>query len=381
MIHLVLDTNILHQEGLNSGKMQILKKLTDSDHVKVYIPEIVKNEFITKRVSEIKDSLNKSISSLKDLDRKIEINKDIKDTIKITEKTIKSLLDHTPETVSGEYDTWKKEYKVRTLFFSNEKMNNVMNDYFSGSGVFTAIKSRKDIPDAMIHTQIEELAETLDEVTVLIKDGAFKKCLESNDKIKSYNSLTEFFKIDAVEALKSKIQAVEDIIEHIKSSDYSEALKDYFIENEEIINEIYISDGGVENTQLLCSRLYAAEINFPWGSDVEDIKIENVFSLTTEKYIADISFTTKAAVHFVTDYGSYLEIDKNRSVDMDSMNGDGMCDLYEFYTANFSGRIEIQFSSIQPGTEFKTDEDFEDFLEIADIGLEIDVARLVPHAA
>ncbi|WP_206191803.1 hypothetical protein, partial [Shewanella carassii] len=49
MKNIVLDTNILYQEGLSSGRMKVLAKLVDAELIAVYIPEIVKREFITKR--------------------------------------------------------------------------------------------------------------------------------------------------------------------------------------------------------------------------------------------------------------------------------------------------------------------------------------------
>ena len=78
MINLALDTNILHQEGLASGRMQILQKLAEDNLVKVYIPEIVKREFITKRTHAIKESLEKATSNLKGAHKKLDTNSESK---------------------------------------------------------------------------------------------------------------------------------------------------------------------------------------------------------------------------------------------------------------------------------------------------------------
>ncbi|XCN74458.1 MAG: PIN domain-containing protein [Candidatus Electrothrix aestuarii] len=50
MIKIILDTNILHQEGLNSTRFQILQRLIKSNAVSLIVPEIVIEEYKSKRV-------------------------------------------------------------------------------------------------------------------------------------------------------------------------------------------------------------------------------------------------------------------------------------------------------------------------------------------
>lgn len=72
MKNIVLDTNILHQEGLSSGRMKVLAKLVDDELVTIHIPDIVKREFITKRSSEITDAIHTIQSNLKTIHRKVD---------------------------------------------------------------------------------------------------------------------------------------------------------------------------------------------------------------------------------------------------------------------------------------------------------------------
>lgn len=105
-------------------------------------------------------------------------------------------------------------------------------------------------------------------------------------------------------------------------------------------------DGNVANTDVIGIDVYNAEINFLSSDCIRDVHITNFYAISNEEFTAEISFITSATVHFISDYGSYLELerDDSRDVDMDSMNGEGICDLYESYQAKFSGSIEFSLS-------------------------------------
>ncbi len=49
MYNVVLDTNILHEEGLNSAGMGVVNRLVNNGIVNLHIPELVIKEFSTKK--------------------------------------------------------------------------------------------------------------------------------------------------------------------------------------------------------------------------------------------------------------------------------------------------------------------------------------------
>ncbi|HCW3076446.1 TPA: DUF4935 domain-containing protein, partial [Enterobacter roggenkampii] len=69
MYNIVLDTNILHQEGLHSNDMSILKNLVDAKLVCVHIPSIIAQEFITKRITSVKEENIKIIKALEAIEK------------------------------------------------------------------------------------------------------------------------------------------------------------------------------------------------------------------------------------------------------------------------------------------------------------------------
>lgn len=345
MIKLILDTNILHQEGLNSGRMQLLKKLIDVEFVHLYIPELVKYEFITKRTNTTTEAMLKSANGLKTIAPNFELSEEFKADLNEIENSIRAKIDLVAEEMNVEFSDWAKNYRVTELAFNPEDINSVMNDYFNGKGVYRSIKSRDDIPDAMINTCIEKLISDVGEVSIIIKDGVFRKYLEKNSSINIFDSLSDFFKAEAVEALKDKAEKVEIVKEYLVSDEAITYFYEYFSNLSGEISWIYLDDDALLNKELIAERVYNVEINSEINENIENLSINNLYPLTAQNFVGDLSFEIDTTVHFITDYSTYLEIenDKSRTVDIESMNGDGICDLYEDYRVRFFGQIEIVF--------------------------------------
>ena len=101
MKNIVLDTNILYQEGLASGRMKVLAKLVDAGLIAVYIPDIVKREFITKRISEIADEVKKIQGCLKTILRKTDCEGELKERTNVLNAGVAELMQNTPNNVEN----------------------------------------------------------------------------------------------------------------------------------------------------------------------------------------------------------------------------------------------------------------------------------------
>ncbi|MCG7530410.1 PIN domain-containing protein [Psychrobium sp. MM17-31] len=341
MINLILDTNILHQEGLNSGRMQVLKKLIENDMVRLFIPEIVKREFTTKRASEITKALNNMKGDINKLQGRIDFDNDLKSSSQEIEKELNRLKEIVEERVEAEFQTWVNELKVTISIFNPEHIYSVLNDYFSGNGVFRSLKQREDLPDSMIHQTIKQIVSDVGEVHLTLIDGAFKKHMKKAPNVKVYDSLNEFFTIDTIENFLANAQFEQ----YFSSNKLTTLLMNYLRTQDELISQIYIPDGAVENIDQVGIRIFNAEINYPDAASIDNLSISNFYLISETEFTAAVSFTSRAPLHFISDYGNYLELerDKDRNVDMDSMNGEGICDLYEFYIAEFQGTISFHF--------------------------------------
>jgi hypothetical protein len=377
MKNIVLDTNILHKESLNSGRMQILYQLTADSLVTVYIPEIVKREFITKRISEISESIASIQSSLKTILRKVDSDSSFKESTKSLGVQTASLMESVKESVESEFEDWITLLNGNILNFEPNQINDVLDDYFIGRGAFKSQKNREDFPDSIIHHSICNLVNEVGEIYVILNDGAFKKEIAGQENIIAMNSLIDLFKLKDIEQHLAS-RKLQEYQEYFEGDLFLESLNEYFNNQKEIIEQIYIEDG-IGNINLLGIKTYAAELNYPNPEDITELVISNFYTISETEFTAEISFKTSVGLAYVCEYGDFREIsmDTSRDITMSSMNGDGMCDLEEVVLARYVGNINLSFTSPQ---SVKSIEGIlrnnKDFTSIS-ITLDIDTASII----
>ncbi|WP_312409624.1 PIN domain-containing protein [Comamonas sp.] len=71
-IALILDTNVLRQEGLNSRNMQILRRLTSSGEVDLLVHEVVAREFKSQRTLEVQAQVEKIADAITEMGRQVD---------------------------------------------------------------------------------------------------------------------------------------------------------------------------------------------------------------------------------------------------------------------------------------------------------------------
>ncbi|WP_449649156.1 PIN domain-containing protein [Rahnella aceris] len=343
MYHIVLDTNILHQEGLYSNDMRILKNLIDAGLVSVHIPSIVAQEFITKRITSVKEESAKIIKALDAFDkegRRIDtvIYGDTKKTIQelaIIEATIE-------EKTKKSFDSWVKELKINILQPQQENFLQVFNDYFSGQGVFRQIKSRDDIPDAFINISLELLTESVGDLIVIIKDDRLKKHLDKNEKIKTLPELRELFDEKGLE----ETLASEKITKFIFSEELSHSLISFLDAYPNYFESFNEESDSIPGDTLIGVRVYNINIELETYDSLENFNITDVRKISQNKFSANFTFTVDSGIGYVTDYGSYLDIVRlhGRKPDCWSMNGEGWCDIVEDARLRYFGDLTIELT-------------------------------------
>jgi predicted nucleic acid-binding protein len=351
MKNIVIDTNILYQEGLSSGRMKILAKLVTEGVLTVYVPEIVKREFITKRVSEITNAITNIQSNIKTISRKTENNGEFRDKIISFESALPQLKQDVENQVVAEFNQWEKLLLVKVLEFNPVHIHKVLDDYFVGSGAFKLLKNRDDFPDSMIHHTINELTEKIGELYLVLSDGAFKKGIKGQKSVITLNSLNDLLQLEEIEQYLSNQQLNEYFI----GWDFSTYLLNYLKEEKQIIEQIYLEDR-IENTDCIGVDFYNAQLNFPDHEHVSELSISNFYKISDTEFTAEISFNTYATLSYVCDYGSFLELEKDptRNIEISSMNGDGWCEVLELVGAQYKGSINLSFLEKQSFESIKS---------------------------
>jgi len=303
MLTVLFDTNILHQEGLYSTRIQRFQRLLKASEGKLIIPEIVIEEYRSKRIFLAEKEISKIKKSLDWLQRKGFVKGDNYHHSFLS-YTLYETLEECVKNISIEIDTWIKEKDVDVYKISNSCIDTLFKNYFSGHGAFREKKKREDIPDAIIYDAIVNVAKDK-KLYVIVNDIGLQKAIDNIVNVEWVASLEEFLNLRDIKEKIIKIDAenskINTVLKYLSSTDCSINLGSYFRNDN-------ISINNPENT------FYSDLIRF---SDVfEDIEIKNPelkplknkehdFNLTDPNYLGNnnfsVSFTTldsKASVKF-----------------------------------------------------------------------------------
>ncbi|MDM8565971.1 PIN domain-containing protein [Candidatus Halobeggiatoa sp. HSG11] len=352
MITLIIDTNILHQEGLYSHNMQLLMRLSLADHVEIYIPELVKREFLTKKVSYSKDDVQKVHNGLSSIIKRLKNKSTLSSSIIDIQQSCRNIENCIEEEINKEFDVWVLNHKINIIPFDINCMNTVMDEYFLGKGVYRRAKSREDIPDAIINSSIMSLKKEKGDLTVILKDGFFKKHLEKIQNIYVFNSIKEFLhekdnenKLEELDYL-SKINAIK---EYLSSDNFTKKMLDGLIKHEceieglEGLECLCLEDDSISFIDKLGVDSFGERVEHPQIETIDNFLINNAEYLTEKTFSLEVEFTMTATVNYCIsfiDYG-YLLKNTNREVVDDGMNSEGIHDVSEERDLKFTGYIEL----------------------------------------
>ncbi|MEZ8097174.1 PIN domain-containing protein [Photobacterium swingsii] len=229
MIRILLDTNILHQEGLTSTRFQILQRLIKSGFVNLIIPEIVIEEYKSKRVDQANEDFKKIQSAVDNLHRKTIIDKDCFDVRQFS-NFVASSINETNRRV----ESWLDENQVTLVPISDTSIDDLFKSYFTGTGAFRNKKQREDIPDAVIYDCIMRLAVN-SELLVVAKDGVLIESIKNIDNVRVYKELSEVLDIpnlkEELAELNTNEMKVNSIIQTLATSSCSYDVAEYLTSN------------------------------------------------------------------------------------------------------------------------------------------------------
>ena len=276
---IVFDTNILHQEGLSSRSMLLLLRLVEASHLEIFVPELVKKEFTSRKLHEAKENLKKSYDQLTLVTKKNSHDSEFQELIRKTQDSIKVAESKIEEQISKGFDFWETQYQVTILGFDSDTITQVMDDYFSGTGVYRKPKSRDDIPDAMINTTIMQLLTKKKELSVVLKDGAFKKHLQTIEGISTYDSLAEFLETGEVKSKLDELDASSEKAEQIKGflngEEFSDRLLQYLKHDYKEVEDIYLEDSEILAKEKLEVDSFGERVEDVNAHNIRDISIQN----------------------------------------------------------------------------------------------------------
>lgn len=203
MIDVVIDSNIYRSEGLNkSQNLALLKDMGNNNFVKIHIPWFVYKECVTESIKIGNEQFENAIKTI----NKISVQYRKENEIEKMQNKLTCLKNNVIDIEEKKWRDFIKISNAKLYDYDEEISTQVFEDYFEGNPPFSALKERKDIPDAFIFQDIKKISQSVDDnVYVITNDKKFKKEIEEKiPKTTTYSSIDEFFKDPNFESVKEK---------------------------------------------------------------------------------------------------------------------------------------------------------------------------------
>ena len=170
MINILVDTNILRQEGFESRQMQILARLIKGEKIQLFIPEIVKREFLTQRATEIESELHRICKEIDTFQRTKLFNEEDTDKLGQISTCLKKMTNNTFEVFNESFENWSEKLKISIIDVDPFYIDDILDDYFYGNNAFRKAKETTAAlkADGVKHIFIDFHAEATSEKRALM---------------------------------------------------------------------------------------------------------------------------------------------------------------------------------------------------------------------
>ncbi len=346
-ISIMLDTSIYKQTPkLNSELFKRFIKYSQIGFFKLYISEIIENEYITWIKKESQDAHENVVKSTEALNKFYEkpdffgLNLRYNITAEIAQTQINEIL----KKVLENWNTYKKETKAIVIPIHDTDGKQVMNAYFNGSKPFKAVKNRLDIPDAFIYFAIIRILKTVDKMVFITRDKDFSNRI-NNERIKVFENLTELFS-------KEEYSLQNDYFKELNTNDKAYFVLQYFKKEitRKLERQIEITALFPDSEQELIDHIIG---------EYKDLTIKtknSVLNLKTVRIISALSFL----IEFTSEV-EYLISSKATKADLEyagserikklkgkEINDEDLFDIIEETVISIGGNISISFKDSDP---------------------------------
>ncbi|KYG00528.1 hypothetical protein BE21_07275 [Sorangium cellulosum] len=183
-IYVVIDTSVLASLSGSHVLVSCVRALAQQQKVAVRVPRVVLDEYRTQIESREKASIETCLKALKDLPKR---TRGPTDTAFKAE--LEAARDSIPTAAAEQVKALLDQLGAVELSMQLEDLNDALDAYFSGTGPVRSLKSREDIPDALIWATAKRLAREVGKVHVLVKDGVLYDACAALGSLVAHKSL------------------------------------------------------------------------------------------------------------------------------------------------------------------------------------------------
>lgn len=242
MIHIAIDTSAIGQsKSTNDANYKALQRLVAAKEIAIHIPYIVKKEiesqekdFYLTRYKALQQSLKEFNSVQKPTELYEKIN-GIKNDIKQIDNIILS----DAERFSN---AWVNGLDSNIWELNATQSLSAWDAYFNGTAPLTSKKNREDIPDSFICSAIEEIKETVTNLTVLAKDSKVYNTFKDMSNIEVHKTIVDFINSKKIQEILEELDTVRgksilqgkltNLVDFIKEYEATTSLMESFLESQ-----------------------------------------------------------------------------------------------------------------------------------------------------
>jgi len=218
LIHVLIDTSIYRQNPKrDSLNFRAIEKLADANWLKIHIPYIVEREFQTQQREIYSKDLSNAINGLNGLARK-QLSLEYSETIQRITEELESKQELILDDAERQFTEWGKKINANRFPLCIEQTNEALESYFRGKPPFKNIKSRNDIPDGFIVQSVLKICNEVEtQIHFVAHDKKLREAFNENDKIKTYQKLSDFVETSLVQQELKDLDFLDDLDEITKS--------------------------------------------------------------------------------------------------------------------------------------------------------------------
>jgi len=342
-LKVVIDTNVLSQDPFfRRPSMEILIKIAKNGQVELVIPEMVFEEFRTQQLEEIRNEFSGAIAKTKS---KISKTKDATESGYLieSETNLQKALRGLEEGFNSRFDNFLTETNAEIIEPSLENFQDTFKYYFEGKKPFKSLKSRADIPDAVIYFQILDIPRWA-KPTFVCNDGTLREAV-SEAGVEVFSSLDDFIKSEKLQEIVNKADDIELFKKvHDYISLHLDELKPKIIEKTSKLLELEMDGADIYDGRLHDDNHEAKVESF--GS-FEPLEIDWENSVNYSSNLFEFDFTSESECEleyfiFKADYYA-LDHDEMGSIIMEDWN-DHYFRVTDPRTIKIEGRIAVKFN-------------------------------------
>lgn len=351
MIAVVLDASCLRKEGLASPAMLELTRLAENRRVVVVLPEMAVREHLSQHEDELAAQLDAAGRSLKSVARGMRIPDPPVEAIDRLTAAIAALEPPLREAYVAGFNAWAHRCKARRIKFDGGRVEDVIDDYFTGAGVFSSRKSRKDFPDALILSSASAISAEFEHFHLVASDENLRLAADRLG-MQCHENLQTFLEASVIRRARDTLAAEQEtrgILEALLSIETLDRISAWLRKGSDELALITLEQEEIDGLERVGASAHGATIEGPIPEAIRFIGISLASPSGNDAWALSIRFETQCKLGFVTSWLDSMKLERERDVTV--VSADEWVELSESWWARFDAELIVDTTQWQPGTD------------------------------